>query len=374
MKKIFLFLLSICFIIPNIVHATSSSSGVCYWKNNSSCSGYQDSSVSTDDVVYFSHRMVSNCNNQRYSSPAYTDTSNRVTCSNGNTQPQAVLVKSGCPSIGTVCNNGEVSYCSIIIKYDCSKTSSGADYKTTTTTTSKRTTRSTTRRTTTKSTTTKITTTVAKSNTNLKSLYLSTGDITFKSDVYEYSIEVKSDVNSINVTAIPEDGNSKVSVTGNSDIKNGSVIKIVVTGKDNSTSTYTVKVNKEVYVMSNNAKLKYLNVESNNINFSNTTHDYTIFIDREVYQLNISYETEDKKASVSIDGNENLVNGSKVVVTVKAEDGTENKFTINVNVKKKSNFIKYLFIIILVLAILAGAYYLYMKFIQSKKGEKYEYE
>lgn len=362
MKKIFVSLL--CFIIPTIVNATSLSSEVCNWKNNSTCNGYQDNSVSTDGLVYFSHRMVSNCNNQHYSSPTYTDISNRVTCSNGNTQPQAILVKSGCPSIGTVCNSGESRYCSIIIKYDCSKTSSGADYNTTTKTTSKST----------KKTTSKTVTTSAKSNTNLKSLYLSTGDIAFKNDIYEYNINVKNDVNSINVTAIPEDGTSKVSVTGNTDIKNGSIIKIVVTGKDNSTSTYTVKVNKEVYVMSNNAKLKYLNVESNNINFSNSTHEYNIYIDKEVYQLNINYETEDKKASVSIDGNENLVNGSKVIVTVKAEDGTENKFIINVNVKKKSNFVKYLFIIILILAILAGAYYLYMKFVQSKKGEKYEYE
>ena len=38
------------------------------------------------------------------------------------------------------------------------------------------------------------------------------------------------------------------------------------------------------------------------------------------------------------------------------------------------DIIKILFIIILILAILAGAYYLYKKFVGSKTGDKYEYE
>ena len=87
-------------------------------------------------------------------------------------------------------------------------------------------------------------------------------------------------------------------------------------------------------------------------------------------------EAEDKNAKISdVSGNNNLKDGSKVVISVTAEDGvTVNKYNINIRVKKKSNFIKILFIIILIMALLAGAYYLYKKFVLSKSGDKYEYE
>ena len=48
---------------------------------------------------------------------------------------------------------------------------------------------------------------------------------------------------------------------------------------------------------------------------------------------------------------------------IRAKNGTTNTYNIDVKVKKKSNFIKILFIIILILSILAGAYYIYKKFV-----------
>ena len=96
---------------------------------------------------------------------------------------------------------------------------------------------------------------------------------------------------------------------------------------------------------------------------------------QEINSLGINYETENENTKVTIEDNEDLRDGSKVKIIVTAEDGkTTNTYNIDVKVKKKSNFIKILFIIILILSILAGAYYIYKKFVQSKSGEKYEYE
>ena len=49
-------------------------------------------------------------------------------------------------------------------------------------------------------------------------------------------------------------------------------------------------------------------------------------------------------------------------------------YYINIKVEEKSNSLGIIFIIILVLAIIAGAYYLYKKLVLSKSGDKYEYE
>ena len=65
---------------------------------------------------------------------------------------------------------------------------------------------------------------------------------------------------------------------------------------------------------------------------------------------------------------------SKIKISVTAEDGTENLYIINITLKQKSNAITIIFVIILILALIAGGYYIYKKFIQSKMGDKYEYE
>lgn len=311
-----------------------------------------------------SYNVTATCKSN-YNYDFVYDNPKSYTCSNGNTSPYTKTIRDTCKTLTqNVCNIGTTKKCYITLDYDCSKTTSGAKYVTTT------------KRTTTKrrSTTTTTTTVPVKSNTKLKSLVLSSGNISFNADIYEYSINVESNINSIDVTAVPEDESSKVEIKNNTNIENGSVISVIVTGTDNSTSEYKINVNKEVYIMSSNAKLSSLKVDGYDISFNSRINDYTITIDDSVSELNINYETEDENAIATVTGNSNLTKGSKVLINVTAEDGTENTYTINVNLKQKSNFFTILFIIILILAIVAGAYYIYKKFIQSKMGEKYEYE
>lgn len=294
------------------------------------------------------------------------DNPKTYSCSNGNRAPYTRTVTDTCREFtNKVCNIGETRSCYIVLDYDCSRTSSGAKFTTTKKTTKTRTTK------TTKPTTT---TTSAIVNTKLKSLVLSTGSIVFNPEIYEYSINVESTVNSIDVTAIPEDENSKVEIKNNTNIENGSVISVVVIGSDNSSTEYKINISKEVYIMSSNAKLSSLSIKGYNIPFNSKINEYPIKLNEGVNELDIDYEAEDEKAVVCITGNENLTNGSKVKVTVTAEDGTENVYVIDITLKEKSNAFSIIFIIILILALIAGGYYIYKKFIQSKMGDKYEYE
>ena len=370
-KKIFDLLL-ILVLMPVFVNATSEFSKVWWGTNPNTCMSYQDRGLVTDKSTYFSHCMEITCKNNNPIVSYYS--TNKVTCSNGNSNPYfKVINNSACESYRSqVCNNNQMRYCSMIMYYDCERTSSGASFYTTTTTKKRITTR---RNTTT--TTSPVTTTTEKiiSNTKLSSIILSSGNIDFDSDVFNYEITIEDSVNTINVSAIPQDKSSKVDIEGNSNITNGSVIKITVTGTDNSTSVYSIKVNKTEKKLSNNAKLKSLTIDEYQISFSPSVTNYSVIVGEDVNSLGINYETENENTKVTIEDNEDLRDGSKVKIIVIAEDGkTTNTYNIDVKVKKKSNFIKILFIIILILSILAGAYYIYKKFVQSKSGEKYEYE
>lgn len=373
-KKFFSLFIMTILCMPLFVYATNANSDVYAGSSLRDCEKYQDNGLVTDKSAYFSHCIDVSCSSSNYEPILSYKSPNKVTCSNGNSNPYfKVINDSACEKYRSQkCNIGTHKYCSIIMYYDCERTSSGASF-TTTTTTKRVTTRN--YGSTTTSPTTTTTTEKVVSNTKLSTIILSSGKIDFKSDVLDYEAIVDSDVNTINVSAIPEDKSSKVNIEGNSNIVNGSVIKITVTGTDGSTTVYSIKVNKSDKELSNNANLKSLTVDEYQISFSTSITNYSVIVDEDTLSLGINYETEDKNAVVNIEGNEKISNGSKVKIIVTAEDGkTTNTYIIDVKIKKKSNFIKILFIIILILSILAGAYYIYKKFVGNKSGENYEYE
>ena len=370
LKKIVL-IISFLFL-PVVVNATNQNSDVYYGNNLSVCThDYQDNTKTIDGTTYFSHCMEAKCNNRRFKINYYNN--NKVVCSNGNESPYYETVNnSACKKYNTkVCNDGEIMYCSIVMYYDCSRTISGGLFTTTTTTKKKNIV--------TQGTTTTTTTTQKKvGSTKLSSLKLSTGKIDFSSDKYEYEISLDDSVTSLNVTALAEDGDSKVKIEGNSKIQNGSVIKIIVTNTNGDSSTYSIKVNKsENTKKSNNANLKSLKVRNHDFIFNSKLTNYSIIIENNETELDI-YEIipEDETASIDVKNNNNLSRGSKVQIVVTAEDGKTVKiYTLEItNIKKQSNFIKTLFIIIIILSIIALAYYIYKKIVSRKSGDKYEYE
>lgn len=89
---------------------------------------------------------------------------------------------------------------------------------------------------------------------------------------------------------------------------------------------------------SNNNYLKSLVIEGYDISFNKDTNEYEIDILKDVNSLNITAELADSKASFEIIGNNDLKeNDNQVLIKVKAEDGSENTYTIKVNVSSDSN-------------------------------------
>ena len=370
MKKISFLLIIMLF--PIMVNATNQNSSVYSGKNVGVCTrDYQDNSVSTDGAVYFSHCMKATCTNRSYNI-YYYDSQKRVKCSNGNTNPYSKVINNEtCSKLkSTTCNDNEITYCSMVVYYDCSKLSNGESFNTTT--------KSTTTKTTYKKTTVTTTTTEKiKGSTKLLSLTLSYGTIFFNSDTYEYELEIENDIDSINVSAVPEDSTSSVRIEGNTELENDSIIKIIVTNTDNDQSAYSIKIiKKESKKLSNNANLKSLKIRNHTINFNSNITSYSVIIDNNEEELDI-YEVipEDSNATVEVNNNINLTEGSKISIVVKAEDGETTKiYNLEIRVKKQSNFLKILFIILVISSIIAGCYYIYKKIDLNRSGDKYEYE
>ena len=376
MKKIRIFIaLLLAVFFPLSVNAAGSNTPVGTGLNKNVCtsSPYQDDIISTNSKAYFSHCVKATCSSRRYNLEYYYDNL-KVNCTNGNTNPYKVVYRDGCSDyINTSCSNNDIKYCSRVVYYDCSRKSNGSSFATTTKSTTTKTTTTTTK--TTSTTTTSTTTSVVAKDSRLQSLSLSNGSISFNPDVYEYKIIIESSINNLNISAVPMDSTSEVSIDGNTNLVNGSVITITVKTTDDKLSTYKINIEKkEEVILSNNSKLLSLSVSDYSLAFNSNINNYSLIIDADVDSLIINYEVADEKSNVSITGNENLENGSVITITVTAEDGSVSDYTIDIIVKKKSNFLSILFIIIVILALGAGGFYVYKKFFASKSGEKYEYE
>ena len=70
----------------------------------------------------------------------------------------------------------------------------------------------------------------------------------FKTDIYEYNVDLKEDLEKLNITALATKENSNIEITGNENLKEGeNIITIIVKGEnDAETVAYQVIVNKIV--------------------------------------------------------------------------------------------------------------------------------
>lgn len=187
--------------------------------------------------------------------------------------------------------------------------------------------------------------TTFKGDATLKSLEVENYEISpkFDSSSHSYTVTVGSDVNSINVKAIATDPKGTVSVSGNTNLKEGVNSVIVrVTNEDGKTSDYVINVIKEAKSKpsgstskSSDSYLKSLTINSAHTidkTFDKNIQSYAITVPYEVEKLDLNYEKNNSKASVKITGNENFKVGvvNTVTITVNAEDGSTRLYLLNV--------------------------------------------
>ena len=178
---------------------------------------------------------------------------------------------------------------------------------------------------------------VISNNSKLKSLRLNHEGMTpvFSPDITEYYF-LTENLSGLEVTAIPENTNAIVTISGNSNFKEGlNMIVIEVTSPDKTSKTqYTISVTKTKDLEKANANLETLAIENVMINpeFVNDIYQYNATVSNTVENVNILAISERQNAKVEVVGGKNLQYGNNVVnIQVIAENGyTIKQYKVNV--------------------------------------------
>lgn len=182
------------------------------------------------------------------------------------------------------------------------------------------------------------------SNNYLSNLGVKNYDITpnYNKEINDYTLNVPTDVSSVNIYAVAEDENSVIEGIGQKTIDYGdNLFKIVVTSASGVVNTYTITINRE-YVES--AKILNMSVEEGEFTqrFDKDIFNYDVYIPNEKTFLTFNIELEDKNSSYEIIGNENFdVGNNEVQIMVKSKSGTVLTYVVNaVRQISSNNYLK----------------------------------
>lgn len=194
----------------------------------------------------------------------------------------------------------------------------------------------------------------------LSYLKVNGSNVNIKTKPFKY--DVGYDVSSADIEVGVASKSSTVKVYGGKVLVPGeNNITIIITTSQGKTYTYRLIINRST----TSDYLSDLKVAQGEIDFNKTKQEYNIKVDKNTDKLDLSAITEDENAKVTIKGNKNIKNGSKVYIEVESADGNVRVYTLNVQ-KKGSVDIKVIIILVMVLAVLSGIF----KFIQ----ERYKYK
>ena len=182
-------------------------------------------------------------------------------------------------------------------------------------------------------------TNISTDNTNLAVLRLNYEGISpdFSKEVKEYYIVVDDKLNKFDITAIAENPNSIVSITGNDNLKTGlNTININVKSEDKTKETnYKIYVTKTSNIEKANANLENLAVENGTLvpEFDSNVTNYIVEVSNDIESVNILAVPEKINAKVNINKSNKLdVGDNTVEITVTAEDNiTKKKYIITIH-------------------------------------------
>lgn len=178
-----------------------------------------------------------------------------------------------------------------------------------------------------------------KSNANLDIMRLGQEGIVpdFSPEITEYYLVVEENIKSLDVTAVPQNSNANLKITGNKNLKNGlNTVTILVTSEDKTNQKeYTINVTRTNDVAGTNTDLEALAIENNTLvpEYQANVTGYSVEVSKDTDKLNVLAIPSDEEASVEITGNDELKTGdNRVEIKVTARNGiTTKKYVVNVH-------------------------------------------
>jgi len=172
----------------------------------------------------------------------------------------------------------------------------------------------------------------------LKSLTVSNATISpkFSAGTTSYTAEVPFSVSKLDVKATANDGKAKVSIDSPNLTPGGTTkVTVTVTAENGDKKVYTISVKRAQdpnYVPSGNNNLSGITVDGFKLSpvFSVENTSYVIWLPYETENVTVSGTPADSRASVRVEGGENLKAGAdnEIKVICKAENGTEKVYTV----------------------------------------------
>ena len=192
----------------------------------------------------------------------------------------------------------------------------------------------------------------------------------FKSNTYEYSVEVPNDVTEVTVYAVPRDDKATKTGAGKISLKEGeNTAKVVVTAEDGKTTKeYTLTITRtpseqpaenptdttgettptedpNATETPDNTEtedtfgLESLSIKNFSISpkFSTDEYEYTVGVTEDLSSLEIEAKANKENATVEILGNENLQQGENTITILVTDPETEQTATYQIVVNKNSN-------------------------------------
>lgn len=153
----------------------------------------------------------------------------------------------------------------------------------------------------------------------------------FKSDIYEYSIEVPFEVDKINITGTPTDPNADITGLGERYLNEGNQSFMILIKNNGESNSY--KINVKRLEASNDNTLKSLSIQGYLFNspFNSGKYEYNLNVKENVDKINILAEANNVNATISGIGEFSLVSGKNVfTISVTSQSGETKTYTINV--------------------------------------------
>lgn len=163
-------------------------------------------------------------------------------------------------------------------------------------------------------------------NANLSNIKISNIDFEFKKDTLEYNLEVKNNIESINIEATPEDNKAKVEGIGEQKLSIGvNTINLIVVSEDGTKQTYTINIKRK----DNNTYLNNLTIENIDFKFDKDTFKYELEVKRDIENITIEGTPESETSKIEGLGTYELLEEETTInITVTSEEETSKTYTL----------------------------------------------
>jgi len=178
-----------------------------------------------------------------------------------------------------------------------------------------------------------------KPDTSLKTLTFSGIDFAFNPKQFDYEITIPYSINTTEISAIANDSKAEVSINKNEFLVVGENIITITVTNDKASDTYAFRIIRTENFDEALANLKTLKVNGYNFKFDPNILEYNLVYKDIPSSIKINAVALDETAVVSIHNNENLQDGSEVLVKVTLENGVVRTYKLNI-VKEKEKVVE----------------------------------